>query len=141
MNLKRLLLLFGAGGGVSPLSFFAAEAGDVGTTTIEVQFTKSVAAAGNDYASGVTVKVGGAGVAVVSATRQVDTRYVHYVIAAPADVNDAITWEYSAAAGHITDAAGVAMLDVAARPVTNYIGSQFYFNDFNASGHLATLGV
>ena len=56
-------------------------------------------------------------------------------------VRQAVTWEYSAAGGSISDLAGNLLANVAAQTAINYIGSQFYFNDFNASGHLVSIGA
>lgn len=122
-----------------PPQFSLSKIGDVTTATVEVQFNEPVQAA--DFTAGVTIKVNAAGVAIGSATLQPGQLAVYYVIAAPADINDVVTWEYSKAAGNITDIAGNDLEDVAAQTVTNYIGSHLYFNDFNCSGHLATIGA
>jgi hypothetical protein len=122
-----------AGGGVN----IVAEIGDVGTTTLEVLFDEAVQSA--DFTAGVTIRINTVEQTILSGTLQGDDRTVYYVIDTPADINDEITWEYSAASGDIQDAAGNALRDVSTQTATNYIGSQLYFQDFNSSGHFAHL--
>jgi hypothetical protein len=107
--------------------------GDVDTVTVVVVFNETVAAA--DFTAGVTIKKNTVSQTVNSGTLQGDGRTVYYVIAAAADINDEITWEYSG--GNILDAAGNALGNVAAQTAANYIGSQFWFDDLNSSGHFA----
>jgi hypothetical protein len=135
----RMASALGGGAGKPPVYSFG-EIGDTLPTTVEVAFSQPVTAAGNDYSTGVTITVGGAGVAIASGTRQTNENIVFYVIPAVA-INGIVTWAYSTATGVITSSKGVDLANVAAQTITNYIGSQLYFNDFNASGHLATIGV
>lgn len=108
------------------LRFSSGEAGDTGTTTIEVTFTDNVTA--TDYKAGVTIKVNAVSQTINTATRQADHRVVHYVIAAAADVNDTITWEYSAGGGDYQDDNGDPLGDVSAETLDNWIGSHLYFD-------------
>jgi hypothetical protein len=124
-----------------PPEYVSGEIGDIDTSTVEIVFSKDVLAAGDDYSTGVTIKINGVAAVISSGTRQVDNEIVRYVLSAPADINDVITWEYSDTTGLITNTDGEPMLSVSAQTVTNNIGSQLYFDDFNASGHLATTGV
>jgi hypothetical protein len=137
MNIRRFNILInqGASDTTAP-DYTSSEIGDVDTTTLEVVFNETVQA--TDFTDGVTIKVNTVSQTITSGTLQGDSRTVYYVIPA-CDVNDAITWEYSAAGGNILDAAGNALGDVTAQTATNYIGSQFWFQDLNSSGHFAHL--
>jgi hypothetical protein len=122
--------------GGSPPTYAAGQIGDVDTVTLEILFSEPVQAA--DFTAGVTIKVDTVSQVITSGTLQGDNQTVYYVIPA-VDVNDTITWEYAQAAGGIQDLAGAPLADVSAQAAINYIGSQFYFNDFNSSGHFAHL--
>ena len=116
-------LLFG---GASTLTYSAGEAGDVGTTTIEVQFSGNVTA--TDYKAGVTIKVNAVSQTINSGTRQADHRFVFFVLAAAVDVNDTITWEYDDDLGDYEDDLGDPMGDITAQNVTNLVGSHLYWD-------------
>jgi hypothetical protein len=116
-------LLFG---GASTLTYSAGEVGDVGTTTIEVQFTGNVTA--TDYKAGVTIKVNAISQTINTATRQADHRFVFFVLAAATDVDDTITWEYDDNLGDYEDDLGDPMLDITAQAVTNLVGSHLYYD-------------
>jgi hypothetical protein len=131
---RRILLAVAS---VSVLDVAAAEAGDVGTTTVEVRFTQNVNA--TDYKAGVTIKVNSISQTINTATRQGDHRYVYYVIASAADADDSITWEYDSGAGDYQDDEGNPMGDISATPVTNYIASHFYFDTADDSGWLGAV--
>jgi hypothetical protein len=118
--------LFEALGAVSPLGYNSGEMGDVGTTTVEVRFTQNVNA--TDYKAGVTIKVNSISQTINSGTRQGDHRFVFYVIASAADVDDVITWEYDDDFGDYEDDESNPMGDITASPVTNFIGSHLYFD-------------
>lgn len=98
-------------------TFGSAEVGAVNRTTVVVTFSENISA--SDYAAGVTIKKGGVAQTISSATRQADNSIVRYVLAAAVDPVDAVTWEYSAAAGSFVDSADQPLADVAAQPVTN----------------------
>lgn len=140
MNRRQMIatILGGGAGDTTAPTFSAAEIGDVDTTTLEVVFSERVAS--TDFTAGVTIKLNTVSQVITSGTLQADERTVYYVIPA-CDINDVITWEYSAAGGSIADSAGNLLGNVAAQTATNYIGSQMYFQGFNSSGHLATIGV
>ena len=118
--------LFEALGAVSPLGYNSGEMGDVGTTTVEVRFTQNVNA--TDYKAGVTIKVNSISQTINSGARQGDHRFVFYVIASAADVDDVITWEYDDDFGDYEDDESNPMGDITASPVTNFIGSHLYFD-------------
>ena len=118
--------LFEALGAVSPLGYSAGEMGDEGTTTVEVRFTQNVNA--TDYKAGVTIKVNSISQTINSGARQGDHRFVFYVIASAADVDDVITWEYDDDFGDYEDDESNPMGDIVASPVTNFIGSHLYFD-------------
>jgi hypothetical protein len=137
MSIRRFIInLSNPSADTTAPGYASSEIGDVDTTTLEVVFNETVQA--TDFTDGVTIKVNTVSQTITSGTLQGDGITVYYVIPA-CDVNDAITWEYSAAGGNILDAAGNALGDVAAQTATNYIGSQFYFQDLNSSGHFAHL--
>ncbi len=136
---KILLFLLASASGTDSTvpQYSASEIGDVDTVTLEVTFDEAVVSA--DLTDGVTIEVNAAGATISSGTLQGDNQTVYYVISAAADINDTITWSYSAAGGSIQDTSGNALADVAAQTAVNYIGTQFYFNDLNSSGHFAHL--
>ena len=136
--LHKVPVLFGGSIDNTVPLYSSGEIGDVNTVTLEITFDEPVKSA--DFTAGVTIKVNTVSQVITSGTLQVNLRTVYYVIPA-ADINDVVTWEYSAAGGSISDLAGNLLANVAAQTAINYIGSQFYFNDFNASGHLVSLGV
>jgi len=119
----------------APPTYNSGEAGDVGSTTIEITFSEAITS--TDYAAGVTIKVNAVAATINSATRQDNQSVVHFVIAAAADIDDVITWEYDDAVGDYQDLAGNALADVAAQTCTNYIGSHLYFDEKEDSAHLA----
>jgi hypothetical protein len=123
-------------GDLTPPIYLLGEVGDVDAGTVQVSFSKSVTA--DDYSSGVTIQKNGAPASISSGVRQADARVVHYAIS-PIAINDEVTWAYNP--GTIKNNDGVPMEVVPAQQVVNRVGSQFYFHDHNASGHLATLGV
>lgn len=107
--------------GAIPPEFDSAEIGAVLDTTVAVTFTTKVDAAGNDFSTGVTIKVNGSDAVIASGTRQADHHIVYYVIPA-VDANDVVTWEYDDATGLIVneDDGGI-MATLAAQPVTNTV--------------------
>jgi hypothetical protein len=110
----------------SALGFSAGHAGDVSQTTIEVHFTGNVNA--TNYAAGVTIRVNSVAQTIDTATRQADHTQVFYVISAPADVDDLVTFQYDDATGDYQDDYGAQMADIAATTVANYVGSHLYFD-------------
>jgi len=108
------------------LSLDSAEIGDVDTTTVEAQFSGNVNA--TDYTAGVTIKVNSVSQTINSGTRQADHSLVYFVIAAAADVDDTITWEYDDDLGDYVDDDTNPMGDIVATPARNYIGSHLYFD-------------
>ena len=108
------------------LSLERADIGDIGTTTVEAQFSENVNA--TDYKAGVTIKVNSVSQTINSGTRQADHSLVYFVIAAAADVDDTITWEYDDDLGDYADDEANPMGDITATQAHNYIGSHLYFN-------------
>lgn len=122
---RRVGLYAGAAAASAP-TFSRADAGDIGTTTIEVTFTQNVTA--TNYVSGVTIKLNAVSKTINSGTRQANKAIVHYVIDTAADVNDTLTWEYAEASGDYENDDGIPMPDQAASSVNNWIGSHTYFD-------------
>lgn len=87
---------------VPPL-YVSSEIGTVDATTVAVTFSTKVAAAGNDFSTGVIIKKNTVSQTISSGTRQADHHIVYYVITPAADANDVLTWEYNGATGHITN--------------------------------------
>jgi hypothetical protein len=140
----RAILLFGGavqGDDTTAPAYSSAEEGDVTNPTVAVLFSENIVSPGADYAAGVTIKVNTVAATISSATRQVNKRWVYYVLASTPDANDGITWEYAAASGDLEDEAGNALEDVAAETVTNNIGRHLRFNDAPNSMHLVTVGL
>lgn len=100
--------------------FSSAEIGNVNASTVVVTFDQDVTA--SNYATGVTIKVGGVSQTISSATRQANHAVVHYVI--PVlwhGSGDSVTWEYTG--GNIAGESGGASLEtVTAQAVTNNVG-------------------
>ena len=134
MRRQRAFYQKGAGSLGSVPTYTSGEIGDVDTVTLEILFSEQVQSV--DFADGVTIKVNTVSQAISSGTLQSGNLLVYYVIPA-CDIDDTITWEY--AGGSIADLSGNALATVTAQTDTNYIGGQFYFNDFNSSGHVAHL--
>lgn len=122
----RHLLATLAGAVAAAITLDHAQAGDVGTTTVEAQFTGNIAA--TDYKAGVTIKVNSVSQTINSGTRQADQSLVYFVIAAAVDANDAITWEYDDDLGDYEDSEGNPLADITATPATNYVGSHLYYD-------------
>ena len=107
------------------------------STVVVVVFNRAISSQSSP-AAGVTIQVNGGGATISSAVLQSDARTVHYTLSAAADANDAITWAYSAAGGDLEDAADstITLADVSAQSVANYIGTQYWFQHAENSGHL-----
>ncbi|MEJ2189578.1 MAG: hypothetical protein P8Y93_09215 [Acidobacteriota bacterium] len=108
------------------LSLSSAEIGDVGTTTVEAQFSGNVNA--TDCAAGVTIKVNSVSQTISSGTRQADHSLVYFVITPAVDVDDTVTWEYDDDLGDYADDESNPMGDIVATPAKNYVGSHLRFN-------------
>lgn len=80
---------------LSRIYFVSAEVGSIDNSTVAVTFSGPVSAIGDDYASGVTIKVNDSAVAVSSATRQSNHALVYYVLGAVVHSGDTVTWEYA----------------------------------------------
>lgn len=102
--------------------FSSAEVGTVNASTVAVIFDQGVNATGNDYSSGVTIKVNGSTRSFESGIRQADHTLVYYALATPVEAGDTVTWEYSAASGSIvSESDGTALANVTAQTVTNNV--------------------
>lgn len=112
----RTQQFFGMKGGFQPASL---EVGLVNATTLVVRFNHVIKAAGNDFKTGVTVKVAGSGRTVNSGTLQTDQHIVYYVLASAVSAGQAVTWEYNGTTGKITDSSDVKMASIGPLTVTN----------------------
>lgn len=102
--------------------FSTAEVGTVNASTVAVTFDLNMSATGDDYSSGVTIKVNGSTRNFESGIRQANHALVYYALATPVQAGDAVTWEYSAAAGSIvSESDGTPLADVTAQTVTNNV--------------------
>ena len=116
--------------------------GNVDTSTVEATFTAAIISPGADYSAGVTIKQDTVAATISSATRQTNHRVVYYVLAAPADSSEVITFAYDKDTGDVKAEVGSRPLkSIIDRSVINYIGSHIRFSQADNSGHLATLGV
>ena len=103
-------------------TFDYAEIGLVSASTVVVRF--SIAVTASNYASGVTIKKNGSTQTISSATRQSDHTVVRYVLSAPADANDTVTWEYAKADGTLaSEFDGTVLEDVSAQAVVDNIAA------------------
>lgn len=76
----------------------------------------------SDFASGVTIKINGTAATITAADQQADHAVINYTITPAVQAGDTVTWEYSAASGHIVAESGGAKLgDVSAQSVTNNV--------------------
>jgi len=140
MPQPRIRVLLGARYEAPPpaeLSLSGAEVGDVDTITIEARFSGNVNA--TDYKAGVTIRVNAISQTINTATRQADHTFVYYVIAAAADVDDTLTWEYDDDLGDYEDDEGAPMADIGATSATNYVGSHARFNLVDDSAWLGAV--
>lgn len=102
--------------------FASAEVGNVNASTVAVTFDTNIIADGSNYSSGVTIKVNGSTRSFESGIRQANHAIVNYALASPVLAGDTVTWEYSAAAGHIvSESNGLPLADVTAQTVTNNV--------------------
>jgi hypothetical protein len=137
--------LFFAGVEVAPddvidPTFQSSEVGDVTNLTVVVVFSEQIVSPGDDYAAGVTIEVDGGAATINSATLQGDNQTVYYVVAASPDMNDVVTWAYSAAGGDIEDLVGNALEDVAAQAVTNNVGEHWRFDHLENANQALLMG-
>lgn len=95
------------------------EIGTVASDTVVVVFSREVKAA--DYASGVTITVNGEPATITSAMRYGSTKTsVSFVLSAPVQGGDSVTWAYAAIDGFLTNDRGSHLIDVPAMPVVNH---------------------
>lgn len=113
----------------------AVQTGDTNSDVVEVRFVRPVFSLGGDYALGVTIEVNGTPAAISSSARQSDTAIVHYTISASSDADDVVTWAYTG--GDLEDAVdnSKTLGSVAAMTAANLIGTHFWFNNLEDSGH------
>ena len=130
----KRLAMFGAVVVSGAVTYLASEIGDTNTVTIEVLFSQTVTA--SDFKAGVTIKNNTVTQTILSGTLQPDGETVFYVISVAGDINDALTWEYDSGLGNI-----VGLGDVTPQNVTNYIGSQYYFNTGECSAPIVSCGL
>jgi hypothetical protein len=142
---RRRLLISAMGGGQGALGppvlsgDVAPEVGDVDESTVVVTFSRAINSPALGYDAGVAIDNGGA-VGIDSATRQTNHAIVYYAIDTPVDLPDTPTWAYTAASGDLEgEGDSIAMDDIAATPVTNYVGSHAYFDRASDSGHVASV--
>jgi hypothetical protein len=121
----------------TPPTYLSGVVGSIDEYTVVIVFDEYIV--GTNYATGVTIKKGGATQTIVSATRQADHNVVRYVLSAAIISTDTVTWEYSAATGNITDIAGNVLGNVSAQTVTNATASHYVAKTGadNAAGTLA----
>jgi hypothetical protein len=101
--------------------YASSEIGTVAATTVVVTFADNVVAAGDDYTTGVTIKVNTVAAVIASGIRQANHKVVRYVIPA-VDADDVVTWEYSKTTGIITSVDTGALMDtITAKTVTNNV--------------------
>jgi hypothetical protein len=93
--------------------------GAVNSSTIVSTFSETVVSPTDDYSTGFTVNVNAAPVPIIHAYRGENRSQIYLVLQAPAVAGDAITLEYSALTGDITDLAGLALATFAPQVVTN----------------------
>lgn len=75
----------------TPVAFMNSEVGLVDDSTIVVEFSQRVKAIGGDYLSGVTVKVDGVPVSVITGVRQADYHFVYYGLSVPVLYDQVVT--------------------------------------------------
>lgn len=129
-----------AGGDTVAPTYSASEIGDVDEVIVEVRFSEPVAATGDDYTTGVTIKVNTVSQPISAGVRQSDQTKVRYTIPR-VDANDTMTWEYDSGPGVITDQAAPAndLGNVGAQTATNNVGTHWHFDKDNDSMHVAYL--
>jgi len=117
---------------IPTVSYSSGEIGDVGQYILEILFSGAVSA--TNFSLGVTVKINGVAVGIVSGTRQDPlTSLVYYELDTPVDINDEVTFEYSSGAGVIRDESGTEIDSISAQTIINYVGSHFYFDTEESS--------
>lgn len=136
---------FFAGGVVwSPVEYVASETGVkvslvlgiMANNVISVTFDDKVGT-GTSFITGVTIKVNGGSVAISSAAQPADLKIVQYTLAAPVSMTDNLTFEY--APSGIYDGNAIGISAIAAKTVSNTLGTGLNFSLPDNSGHLATV--
>lgn len=110
-------------------TYVNAAIGNVNSSTVAVIFSEAVVAAGDDYSSGVTIKVNNVAATISSGTRQADQAIVYYVLSAPVTYGDAVTVSYSSTAGVITNADEEVLATFSERSVINSISDTALISD------------
>ena len=121
------------------LAFRVGEIGLVDAYTVEGVFTKPVKSSGPK--NGVTIKVNGSSKTIDSAAIQANKKRVRFVLHAAVVYGDAVTLEYSAASGDISDLGGRLLANVSAKTIINNVAGSSYtpalkFNDLRNSMYL-----
>lgn len=120
------------------VTYGSGEIGDINQTTVEVTFTGNVNSPGLGYDAGVTIRVNAIAATILTATRQDPSNdLVHYVLSAAVDIDDVITFEYDDDFGDLEDDDTNPLADIASSPVTNYVGSHYYFDTEESSAWVA----
>ncbi len=96
----------------------SAEVGNVADDTVVVTFSDSVKA--SDYDAGVDIEVDGSP-AMFTCTRQMTTSVIHCVLTADVEIDNVVTWSYTAINGSYSDAVGLGVRDVVLQAVTNHV--------------------
>jgi hypothetical protein len=121
MKINKLLTILMAAkkssADVTVPNYSSGEIGAVDASTVAITFSEAIT--GSNYAAGVTIKKNTVSQTVTSASRQIDTKVVYYVLNDLVTSTDTITWEYVGATGNITDIATNALGNVNAQTVTN----------------------
>lgn len=132
------------GAGAINIGFQSAYIGTVSTYSdvVAVRFTRPVNSPGADYSLGVTIEVNASPSTITSAVRQSDQSIVYYTLDAEVDANDVVTWAYDSGTGDLEDTLNSTTVPtVTAQTATNYIGSHWWFNFDENSGHILTAGL
>jgi hypothetical protein len=101
-----------------------AEIGNVNASTVVASFSAPIVSPGNNYASGVTIRVSGTPATISSAVRQSGNLVVYYVLSAPVVSGDVVTWAYSG--GDLESVTGgIPVPTTPARNVANNVAGLF----------------
>lgn len=141
---QRFLSLFPSAMGGSGINqaapeFSEASVGLPDCDIVIVTFDAPVNSPALGYDAGVTVKEDTVSATISSATRQSNKAIVHYALSAGVSIGGAVTFEYASASGDLeNDSSAVAVADISAQTVTNYVGRVWNFGCTGNSGHLLT---
>jgi hypothetical protein len=101
--------------------FVNGEVGNINATSVVVSFNEEMKS--TNFSNGVTITnvTSGSIISTGSAVLELDKHIVTYTVAPAVSIGNAITWEYLASAGDISDLAGNLLLNTIPQTIINHL--------------------